>query len=89
MTADQKLQALGAGIAAAELGSTKVIHCPYCNTDLDFSPPSVLAEDWQPPTCCADFGLATIAILQRKEQHELKDLHDRIGNNVGGMAVFN
>lgn len=89
MTADEKLKALAAGIAAAELGSTKVIHCPYCNADLDFTPPSALDPDWQPPTCCADFGLAAIAILQRKEVFELKDIADRVHANVGGTAVFN
>lgn len=104
MTADEKLKALAAGIAAAELGSTKVIHCPYCNADLDFSEPSGgLVKDsghgpefmdsngeiWRPPTCCADFGLAAIAILQRKEVFELKDIADRVHANVGGTAVFN
>lgn len=89
MTADDKLRTLAAAIQAAELGISKAIHCPYCDTVLDFSPPSVLDEDWGPPTCCADFALAVIAILQRKEQNELKDLADRIGENVGGAAVFN
>ena len=87
--ADRRLRALAASIASAELGSTKIIRCPYCKTDLDFTQPSALADDWQPPTCCAEFALAAIAILQRKEQSELKDLADRIGRNVGGAAVFN
>lgn len=72
------------------MGLTKVIHCPYCETDLDFSPPGPLSEEgWIPPTCCADFALAVIAILQRKEQAEFKDLADRIRSNAGGLPVFN
>ena len=90
MTAKQKLGALQHSINQAEMGLTLIVHCPYCRTDLDFSPPSVLSsEDWQPPTCCADFALATIAILQRKEQNELKDIAERVQANVGGPAVFN
>ena len=89
MTANQKLGALHHAINQAEMGLTKIVHCPYCGTDLDFTPPSVLAEDWQPPTCCAEFALAAIAILQRKEMIEAKDLAERIQNNVGGQAVFN
>lgn len=90
MTANQKLGALRHAINRAEMGQTKIIHCPYCDTDLDFSPPSALDEaDWQPPKCCADFGLAVIAILQRKEMQEMKDLADRIRDTTGGLPVFN
>jgi hypothetical protein len=89
MTARQKLRSLVRSVNRAEMGLTKIIHCPYCEMDLDFTPPSVLSEDWQPPTCCAEFALAIIAILQRVEQAEMKDLADRIKDNVGGPAVFN
>lgn len=89
MTAKQKLGALQHSINQAEMGLTRFIKCPYCDAVLDFTPPSELADDWQPPTCCAVFALAVIAILQRKEQAEFKDLADRIGRNVGGPAVFN
>jgi hypothetical protein len=89
VTAKQKLGALQHSINQAEMGLTKIVHCPYCQADLDFTPPSTLDDDWKPPTCCAEFALAVIAILQRKEQQELKDLADRIGENVGGTAVFN
>ena len=88
MTPKQKLGALKNAIDRAEMGFTKIVHCPYCGTDLDFSPPTVQV-DWKPPTCCADFALAAIAILQRKEQSEFKDLADRIRKNAGGLPVFN
>lgn len=89
MTAQQKLGALQHAINRAEMGLTKVVPCPYCGVELDFTPPSVLADDWQPPTCCAEFALAAIAIMQRKEMNEAKDLIDRIHDKVGGQAVFN
>lgn len=101
MTAKQKLGALEHAINQAEMGLTKIVHCPYCGTDLDFSPPAmvklasdeVLVDDpanhWQPPTCCETFALAAIAILKRKEQTELKDLASRIRRNAGGSPVFN
>lgn len=89
MTPRQKLRALRRSIDDAELGKTKIVHCPYCNTDLDFSPPGPFDENWSPPTCCADFALAAIAILERKEQNEAKDLAERIRANTGGSAVFN
>jgi len=89
MTAKQKLGALQHSINQAEMGLTKIVHCPYCETDLDFAPPSVLAEDWQPPTCCETFALAVIGILQRKELTEAKDLASRIRSNAGGLPVFN
>jgi len=89
LTARQKLRALQRSIEAAELGKTKIVHCPYCQMDLDFSPPGPFNDNWQPPTCCADFALAVIAILQRKEMNETKDLAERIQSSVGGSAVFN
>jgi hypothetical protein len=89
VTPRQKLRSLIRSVNRATSGLTKIVHCPYCGQDLDFTPPSVLSEDWQPPTCCAEFALAMIAILQRVEQSEMKDLADRIKSNVGGPAVFN
>ncbi len=89
MTGKQKLGALAHAINQAEMGLTKIVHCPYCETDLDFTPPSALDDNWQPPSCCADFALGAIAIMQRKEQAEMKDLADRIHANAGGLAVFN
>lgn len=89
MTAKQKLGALHHSINQAEMGLTKVVHCPYCKTDLDFTPPSRFDTDWKPPTCCETFALAVIAIVQRKEQQEAADLAQRIQRNVGGQAVFN
>ncbi len=89
MTSKQKLGALQHSINQAEMGLTKIVRCPYCETDLDFSPPGLLTEDWQPPTCCADFALSALAIMQRKAQAELKDIADRIQQNAGGLPVFN
>mgnify|MGYP001598577467 CR=1 FL=1 len=89
MTPDEKLDALTQQINAAEMGISKILKCPYCGELLDFSPPSVMDDQWGPPTCCAEFALAARAILERKEQQEMKDLADRIKANVGGPAVFN
>ncbi len=89
MTAKQKLGNLQHQINQAEMGLTTLIVCPYCKEQLDFSGPGALDTDWKPPSCCADFALATIAILQRKEQAEMKELADRIHSNAGGLAVFN
>ena len=89
MTAKQKLGALQHSINQAEMGIAKVIHCPYCHSDLDFSPPSALDDSWQPPICCETFALASIEILKRKELTEAKDLASRIRSNAGGLPVFN
>ena len=89
MTAKQKLGALQHSINQAEMGLTKIVHCPYCQSDLDFLSPSALDDDWQPPTCCETFALASIEILKRKELTEAKDLASRIRSNAGGLPVFN
>lgn len=89
MTSKQKFRKLQDQIDRAERGGSKQICCPYCGTMLDFSGPSALDSGWQPPTCCETFALAVIAILQRKEQNEAKDLAARIRSNAGGQAVFN
>lgn len=86
VTAKQKLGALQHSINLAEMGKTKVVHCPYCQADLDFTPPSELDDSWQPPTCCPEFALACIAIIQRKEQTEARDMALRIARNVGGPS---
>ncbi len=90
MTGEEALANLTQQINAAEMGISKLIKCPYCGDLLDFTPPSALqSENFHMPTCCAEFALAAIAILQRKEQQEMKDLADRIHANAGGTAVFN
>lgn len=90
MTSKQKLRALDRSINRALDGMTKIIHCPYCDMDLDFTPPAITeSADWQPPTCCATFALAAIEIMKRREQRDMKDLASRIRDNVGGAAVFN
>jgi len=89
LTARKKLRHLQRSIDRATSGLTKIIYCPYCYSKLDFTPPGILNEDWQPPTCCAEFALAAIAILQRIEVNEAKDIAERIRKNSGGAAVFN
>lgn len=90
MTAKKKLAALERSITLAEMGTgSKIIHCPYCNADLDFNLPLVHDETWRPPTCCADFALSAIAIMQRRDQQTLIDIADRIRENTGGRPVFN
>ncbi len=104
MTSKQKFGALQHSINQAEMGLSKIVHCPYCNTDLDFTEPDGgLGEKYKEgtvfatkdgdtivaPTCCESFALASIAILQRKELTEAKDLASRIRSNAGGLPVFN
>lgn len=89
MTPEEKIDYLRAQIQAAEGGLTKIIQCPYCQSSLDFSPPSALDDNWKPPVCCETFALAAIAVLKMHEQREMKDLADRIRANIGGVAVFN
>ncbi len=89
MTAKQKLGFLHDQINRAEMGLTKIIHCPYCDTDLDFSPQNPADTGYHAPTCCADFALAVIAILQRHEQNDMRDLADRLHKKTGGLPVFN
>ncbi len=86
MTSKQKLGNLAHQINQAEAGIDKVIVCPYCKEHLDFNPPSALAETWTPPTCCETFALAVIAILQRKEQSEFRDMANRIRDNAASAV---
>lgn len=89
MSPDEKLAYLQGQITAAEMGVTKTITCPYCDTTLDFSPSVSQPDGSGAPTCCESFALAVIAILQRKEQSEMADLARRIQRNTGGVPVFN
>ncbi len=83
MTSKQKLGAIQHSLNQAEMGINKIVHCPYCNSDMDFG------GDAPPKVCCETFALAAIAITQRKELTEAKDLASRIRSNAGGLPVFN
>lgn len=86
-TPDDKLQALYASINAAEMGLTKIVHCPYCGVDNNFSPQP--EEDYEgPPLCCLTFFLASEAIMERKTQNNMKDLASRVRDTFGGVKVF-
>ena len=89
MTAEQKLAALDNAIRRATMGLTKFVLCPYCGVNLDFTPPSALEEHYHFPTCCPDFALGAIAILQRIEQQEMVDVANRIRDNALGGGVMN
>ncbi len=82
MTGDEALQNLTQQINAAEMGMSKLIKCPYCGDLLDFTPPSILTESYRHPTCCAEFALAVIAILGRKEQDERREFAERVMEKV-------
>ncbi len=83
MTGDEALANLTQQINAAEMGMSKIIKCPYCGELLDFTPPSKLeTENFHYPTCCAEFALAVIAILGRKEQDERREFAERVMEKV-------
>lgn len=87
MTSEEKLENLRTQVRAAEDGLTQIIVCPYCDSELDFSP-SYVATHGEVPTCCETFALAIIAILQRVEMQEASKLGERIRQNTGGDKVF-
>jgi hypothetical protein len=86
LDSDEKLMSLAAQIRAAELGISKIIVCPYCQTRLDFSPnPQDIAPSW----CCQKIALAASAIIQRQAQNEVIDMANRALDKSKGIAVFN
>ena len=91
LDSDEKMSEVACQLRCAELGITKIIMCPYCHGQTDFTPTPERDADQGASIvmCCEKLALALLAAGADHETNELIDMADRLGDKAAGQAVFN
>lgn len=88
---DEKILEVARQLRCAELGITKIIMCPYCHGQTDFTPTpeKEAAQGANIVFCCEKFGFALAAVCAREETNDMIDFAHRLEDKAEGQAVFN
>lgn len=72
MTADERIEYLEKQMKALEQGRQNVLNCPYCQSQ----------NEPGEPFCCSTLSAAVMAICDRKDFQERRDLAEQIAEKA-------